>query len=151
MTSPLPPPQAQPQTVRVRLTSMPVRGAVGVDLGRAPGSEGAGQVTVAYPPGSPSQARFTPSNWDTWQNITVLAVDDPDKEGVHRASLCLGVESEDPGYAAWAGGAGAGACVPVEIQDNELATPATKVLGGGGNGNGGGGGAPEEVKLTSGA
>ena len=55
---------ARPQVVRVRLTSMPVRGAVGVDLGRAIGSESASQVTLSYPSGYPSQARFTPSDWD---------------------------------------------------------------------------------------
>ena len=87
-----------------------------------------------------------------WQEITVIANDDPNKEGVHGATLCLGVESEDPGYAEWAAAAGAGSCIPVEIQDNELATPATKVIGGGGGGGGGGsGGAAEEVRLTSGA
>jgi len=65
---------------------------------------------------SESELRFTPSNWNTPQTVTVTAIDDEVAEGPHTATITHVVNSSDPEYDGFAI-----ADVVANVTDNDTA------------------------------
>ncbi len=81
----------------------------------------AGSVTLRAVPDtqlsvSPGSVTFDSSNWNVWQSITAIAVDDQKVEGVHVGYISHVTESSDPFYVGVKGDT-----LKVDITDNDVA------------------------------